>query len=86
MSDNGKGSNTAKRTNFKKFNDGWDKLDWGNNKKPEPEKSIEELISIAQKKAEELVRQNKLDELTQLSQEMGLYDNQGERNAETTSE
>ena len=42
MSDNGKGSNTAKRTNFKKFNEGWDKIDWG--KKEEPQKSIEEML------------------------------------------
>ena len=42
---NGKGSNTAKRTNFKKFNEGWDKIDWGNKEtKSEIPKKIEENI------------------------------------------
>lgn len=30
MSQNGKGSNTAKRTNFKLFNQNFDNIDWGN--------------------------------------------------------
>lgn len=29
MSENGKGSNTAKRTNFKLFNERFDLIDWG---------------------------------------------------------
>ena len=55
MSDNGKGSNTAKRTNFKKFNEGWDKIDWSKKETPpEPSKSVEELVKEVKDKLEKL--------------------------------
>ena len=56
MSDNGKGSNTAKRTNFKKFNEGWDKIDWG--KKEEPQKSIEEMLQDVKYVLKQRVKEN----------------------------
>jgi hypothetical protein len=52
---NGKGSNTAKRTNFKKFNEGWDKIDWGNKEtKSDSSKSVEELMKDAKDKLEQV--------------------------------
>ena len=36
MSENGKGSNTAKRTNFKKYKENFDQIDWGNGRKVPP--------------------------------------------------
>lgn len=63
---NGKGSSTAKRTNFKKFNEGWDNIDWGRKEEPpQPSKSVEEMVKEVK---------DKLDELTRTSQEMGLYE------------
>lgn len=51
---NGKGSNTAKRTNFKKFNEGWDKINWNDDKPTTSEKSIGEKTIDLQKDINEL--------------------------------